>query len=88
MRHIHTGTNILKTAYLGMAVVFLVAGNATAVAAPAVVTVPGNHAFPESIMSTSDWVSGGQLAYLFDPAKKELPPRLPFSIYRVPLSGN
>jgi hypothetical protein len=33
-------------------------------------------------------VSEGQLAYLFDPAKKELSPRLPFSIYQVPLSGN
>jgi hypothetical protein len=38
--------------------------------------------------STSDWVSEGQLVYLFDPAKKEQSPRLPFSIYRVPLSGN
>jgi hypothetical protein len=188
MRYIHTGTNTLKTACLAAVAVIIVACNAAA--APAVVTIPGDHAFSENITSTSDstlyvgslarggimrvkpgasqaelfrvemqngvagkvtklqpsqplvltdglrpvkgnvflmiegqgkldrvtvdgdkasgdtikdgfagptgvtltgdaaWVSEGQLAYLFDPAKKELSPRLPFSIDRVPLSGN
>jgi sugar lactone lactonase YvrE len=54
MRYIHTGTNILKTAYLAVAAAFIVVSNATAMAAPAVVTIPGDHAFPESITSTSD----------------------------------
>jgi hypothetical protein len=34
MRYIHTGTNILKTAYLTVAVAFVDEGNATAMAAP------------------------------------------------------
>ena len=31
------------------------------------------------------WVSEGQLAYLFDPAKKDQSPTVPFHIYSVPL---
>jgi hypothetical protein len=36
-------------------------------------------------IGTTAWVSEGQLAFFFDPSKKNLSPSLPFRIYAVPL---
>jgi sugar lactone lactonase YvrE len=36
-------------------------------------------------IGTTAWVSDGQLAFFFDPTKKNLSPSLPFRIYAVPL---
>ena len=36
-------------------------------------------------IGTTAWVSVGQLAFFFDPSKKNLSPSLPFRIYAVPL---
>jgi len=36
-------------------------------------------------IGTTAWVSEGQLAFFFDPSKKNLSPSLPFRIYGVPL---
>ena len=36
-------------------------------------------------IGTTAWVSEGQLAFFFDPTKKNLSPSLPFRIYAVPL---
>jgi hypothetical protein len=38
-----------------------------------------------SQIGTTAWVSEGQLAFFFDPSKKNLSPSLPFRIYAVPL---
>jgi len=37
------------------------------------------------LIGTTAWVSEGQLAFFFDPSKKNLSPSLPFRIYAVPL---
>jgi streptogramin lyase len=38
-----------------------------------------------TVIGHTAWVSEGQLAYLFDPAKKDQSPTVPFHIYSVPL---
>jgi len=38
-----------------------------------------------ALIGTTAWVSEGQLAFFFDPSKKNLSPSLPFRIYAVPL---
>ena len=38
-----------------------------------------------AIVGNTAWVSEGQLAYVFDPAKKSQKPNLPFHIYSVSL---
>lgn len=39
-------------------------------------------------VGSTAWVSEGQLAFFFDPAKRKLSPNLPFRIYAVPLLGD
>jgi hypothetical protein len=38
-----------------------------------------------TVIGHTAWVSEGQLAYVFDPAKKDQSPNVPFRIYSVPL---
>ena len=53
----------------------------------AVTQVRGGFATPTSVarIGTTAWVSEGQLAFLFDPSKRNSSPSLPFRIYAVPL---
>jgi streptogramin lyase len=53
----------------------------------AVTQVHGGFATPTSVARTGTtvWVSEGNLAYLFDPSKKNSTPSLPFRIYAIPL---
>jgi hypothetical protein len=39
-------------------------------------------------VESTAWVSEGQLAFFFDPARRKSSPSLPFRIYAVPLVGN
>jgi hypothetical protein len=52
-----------------------------------VTQVRGGFATPTSVarVGTTAWVSEGQLAFFFDPSKKNSSPSLPFRIYQVPL---
>src|SRR5467141_1011306 len=52
-----------------------------------VMPIHGGFATPTSVarIGTTAWVSEGQLAFFFDPAKQALSPSLPFRIYAVPL---
>jgi len=52
-----------------------------------VVPIHGGFATPTSVarIGKTAWVSEGQLAFFFDPSKKDLSPSLPFRIYAVPL---
>jgi len=53
----------------------------------AVTPIQGGFATPTSVarIGTTAWVSEGQLAFFFDPAKQASSPSLPFRIYAVPL---
>ena len=53
----------------------------------AVTPIHGGFATPTSVarIGTTAWVSEGQLAFFFDPAKKAVSPSLPFRIYGVRL---
>jgi len=53
----------------------------------AVTPIRGGFATPTSVarIATTAWVSEGQLAFFFDPSKKNISPSLPFRIYAVPL---
>jgi streptogramin lyase len=53
----------------------------------AVTPIHGGFATPTSVarIGTTAWVSEGQLAFFFDPTKKNSSPSLPFRIYPVPL---
>jgi len=53
----------------------------------AVTQIHGGFATPTSVarISTTAWVTEGQLPFLFDPSKKSLSPSLPFRIYAIPL---
>lgn len=52
-----------------------------------VTPIHGGFATPTSVarIGTTAWVSEGQLAFFFDPSKKNISPSLPFRIYAVPL---
>jgi hypothetical protein len=51
-----------------------------------VTPIHGGFAGPTSVarIGSTAWVSEGQLAFFFDPSKKDLSPSLPFRIYAVP----
>src|SRR6266446_6573571 len=53
----------------------------------AVTPIHDGYAIPTSVarIGPTAWVSEGQLAFFFDPAKQALSPSLPFRIYAVPL---
>jgi hypothetical protein len=53
----------------------------------AVTPIRDGFATPTSVarIGTTAWVSEGQLAFFFDPSKKNISPSLPFRIYAVPL---
>ena len=53
-----------------------------------VMPIHGGFATPTSVarIGTTAWVSEGQLAFFFDPSKKDLSPSLPFRIHAVHLS--
>jgi hypothetical protein len=53
----------------------------------AVTPIRNGFVTPTSVarIGTTAWVSEGQLAFFFDPSKKNLSPSLPFRIYAVPL---
>ncbi|HEV2986137.1 MAG TPA: hypothetical protein VGX46_17185 [Vicinamibacterales bacterium] len=53
-----------------------------------VTPIHGGFAAPTSVarIGTTAWVSEGQLAFFFDPSKKNSSPSLPFRIYGVPLN--
>jgi len=53
----------------------------------AVTPIHDGFAIPTSVarIGKTAWVSEGQLAFFFDPSKKNLSPSLPFRIYAVPL---
>jgi hypothetical protein len=69
----------------------------TVIAEAQSIALPGLRAFPESLnrveptsvtrVRSIAWVSEGQLAFFFDPSRKDLAPLLPFRIYAVPLTG-
>src|SRR5246127_3187491 len=52
-----------------------------------VTTIHDGFATPTSVVriGTTAWVSEGQMAFFFDPSKKNLSPSLPFRIYAVPV---
>jgi hypothetical protein len=56
----------------------------------AVVPIRGGFQEPTSVtqVESTAWVSEGQLAFFFDPAKMQSSPSLPFRIYAVPLGGD
>jgi hypothetical protein len=55
----------------------------------AVAPIRGGFREPTSVtrIESTAWVSEGQLAFFFDPARRKLSPSLPFRIYAVPLTG-
>ena len=56
----------------------------------AVAPIRGGFREPTSVtrMESTAWVSEGQLAFFFDPARRKSSPSLPFRIYAVPLVGD
>jgi hypothetical protein len=56
----------------------------------AVAPIRGGFREPTSVTRVQSiaWVSEGQLAFFFDPARRKSPPSLPFRIYAVPLAGD
>jgi sugar lactone lactonase YvrE len=52
--------------------------------------IGGGFREPTSVtrVESTAWVSEGQLALFFDPARRKSPPSLPFRIYAVPLVGD
>jgi hypothetical protein len=50
-------------------------------------TLKDGYAVPTgvAVIGHTAWVSEGQLSYVFDPAKKDQTPNVPFHIYSVPL---
>jgi sugar lactone lactonase YvrE len=56
----------------------------------AAVTIRGGFREPTSVtlVESTAWVSEGQLAFFFDPARRKSSPSLPFRIYAVPLVGD
>jgi hypothetical protein len=50
-------------------------------------TLKDGYAVPTgvAVVGHTAWVSEGQLSYVFDPAKKDQTPNVPFHIYSVPL---
>jgi hypothetical protein len=62
-----------------------ITGNAFAVA-----PIRGGFREPTSVtrVESTAWVSEGQLAFFFDPARRKSSPSLPFRIYAVPLVGD
>jgi hypothetical protein len=55
----------------------------------AITPIRGGFRGPTSVtrVRSTAWVSEGQLAFFFDPSRKDLAPLLPFRIYAVPLTG-
>jgi streptogramin lyase len=53
-------------------------------------TLKDGYAIPTgvTVIGHTAWVSEGQLAYVFDPAKRGQSPNVPFHIYSVPLRSN
>jgi hypothetical protein len=56
----------------------------------AVAPIRGGFREPTSVtrVESTTWVSEGQLAFFFDPARRKSSPSLPFRIYAVPLVGD
>jgi hypothetical protein len=56
----------------------------------AVAPIRGGFREPTSVtrVESTAWVSEGQLAFFFDPARRKSSPSLPFRIYAVPLVGD
>jgi sugar lactone lactonase YvrE len=56
----------------------------------AVAPIRGGFREPTSVtrVGSTAWVSEGQLAFFFDPARRKSSPSLPFRIYAVPLVGD
>jgi streptogramin lyase len=55
----------------------------------AVTPIRGGFREPTSVtrVGSTAWVSEGQLAFFFDPSRRDLSPSLPFRIYAVPLTS-
>lgn len=53
-------------------------------------TLKGGYVTPTgvTVIGHTAWVSEGQLAYVFDPAKRGQSPNVPFHIYSVPMRSN